>query len=45
MYVKFLLANVFENFRNMCLEMYGLDSVCFFVAKDYHGNQHFEKPK
>ena len=27
-----LLAGVFENFRNMCLDMYGLDPVCFVSA-------------
>ena len=27
-----LLADVFENFRNMCLEIYELDPVCFVCA-------------
>ena len=27
-----LLGDVFENFRNMCLEIYGLDSTKFFSA-------------
>ena len=45
MYVQFLLADVFENFQNVCVEVYGLDSACFFIAADYHSNQHFEKPK
>ena len=26
------LADVFENFRNMCMEVYGLDPVYFFVS-------------
>ena len=26
------LADVFENFRNMCLEVYGLDSIYFVSA-------------
>ena len=35
MYVKsstLLLADVFENFRNMCLEIYGLDPAKFVSA-------------
>ena len=27
-----LLADVFENIRNMCIEIYGLDPVCFVSA-------------
>ena len=27
-----LLADVFESFWNMCLEVYELDPVCFFTA-------------
>ena len=27
-----LLADVFENFRNMCLEVYELDPACFLTA-------------
>ena len=27
-----LLAGVFENFRNMCLDIYELDPVCFLSA-------------
>ena len=27
-----LLADVFENFQNMCLEIYELDPACFFTA-------------
>ena len=35
LYVKieaFLLADIFENFRNMCLDIYELDPVCFVSA-------------
>ena len=28
----YLLANVFENFRNMCLNEYGYDPAHFFTA-------------
>ena len=27
-----LLADVYENFRNKCLEIYGLDPSCFYSA-------------
>ena len=27
-----LLADAFENFRNVCLEVYELDPVCFLTA-------------
>ena len=27
-----LLADLFENFRNMCLDIYELDPVCFLSA-------------
>ena len=30
----FLLANVFQNFRNMCLEIYKLDPAKFFQLLD-----------
>ena len=28
----FLLADVFENFQNMCLKVYELDSACFLTT-------------
>ena len=28
----FLLADVFENFQNMCLKIYQLDPACLFTA-------------
>ena len=28
---KLLLANVFENFRDRCLEIYELDRACFHI--------------
>ena len=28
-----LLADVFENFQNMCLEIYGLESACFLTTQ------------
>ena len=36
---KFLLADVFRNLRNMCLQIYELDPVNFSSVQDYHGNQ------
>ena len=27
-----MLADVFENFRNMCFEIYELDTACFLTA-------------
>ena len=32
----FLLANVFENFENMCLEMYELDTDLFYNDEIWH---------
>ena len=28
----FLLADIFENFQNMCLKVYELDSACFLTT-------------
>ena len=33
----FLHADVFENFRNKCIEIYELDPTHFFLPLDYHG--------
>ena len=33
-YDMFLLADVFENFRNKCIEIYGLDSAHFCLHQD-----------
>ena len=32
--VTLLLSDIFENFRNMCLEMYELDPAHFFPHQD-----------
>ena len=32
-----LLANVYENFRNMCLDIYGLDLYILYLHLDQHG--------
>ena len=32
-----LLADVFKNFRNKCIEMYELDTAHFLSAPGYHG--------
>jgi len=32
-----LLADVFENFRSICLEKYGLDPAHYFTSPGYHG--------
>ena len=34
-----LLADVFENFRNMCLKIYKLDPAKYFQLLDQHGKQ------
>ena len=34
-----LLADLLENVRNFCLEIYELDPVSFLSPKDYHGKQ------
>ena len=34
-----LLADVFENFRNICLRIYKLDPAIFFQLLDQHGKQ------
>ena len=37
-----LLADIFENFWNMCLEIYELDPVRFFLLHQYYyGNRSF----
>ena len=40
-----LLANVFENFRNMCLEIYKLDPAHFFSAPGLTWQAALKKPK
>ena len=32
-----LLADVFEHFRDMCIEIYELDPAHFFLHRDQHG--------
>ena len=39
------LAYICENFRNMCLEMYGLDSASFLTAWGLSWQAAFEKTK
>ena len=34
-----LLADLLENVRNFCLEIYELDPASFLSPKDYHGKQ------
>ena len=34
-----LLANVFENFSNMCINVYELDPANFLQLQDQHGKQ------
>ena len=41
----FLLANVFENFRNKCIEIYGLDPAHFFVCTRISMASMFKKDK
>ena len=48
MYVQsdtLLLVDVFENFRNMCLEIYGLDSAIFFSAPGLPSQAALKKTK
>ena len=48
MYVQsdtLLLVDVFENFRNMCLEIYGLDSARFFSAPGLPSQAALKKTK
>ena len=40
-----LLADVFENFRNMCIEVYGLDSAQFFSALGLAWQAALKRPK
>ena len=40
-----LLAGVFENFRNMCLDKYGLDPVCFVSSPGLAWQACFKKVK
>ena len=40
-----LLANVFENFQNMCLEIYELDPSTFFLARGLTLEAAFKKTK
>ena len=40
-----LLVDVFNNFRNMCLEIYGLDSAHFLSARRLVWQAVFKKPK
>ena len=40
-----LLAGVFENFRNMCLDKYGLDPVCFVSSPGLAWQACFKKMK
>ena len=34
-----VLADIFNSFRDMCLEIYGLDPTLFFLHQDWHGKQ------
>ena len=34
-----LLADKLNNFRNMCLEIFGLDPAHFFLHQNWHGKQ------
>ena len=36
---RLLLADIFENFQNICLEINELDAAKFFQLLDKHGNQ------
>ena len=48
MYVQsdtLLLADKFENFRNMCLEIYELDPVCFLTALELAWQAALKKSK
>ena len=40
-----LLAGVFDNFRNICLEIYELDLQNFFQLLDQHGKQLLKRLK
>ena len=43
---RLLLADVFENFRDMCIEIYEPDAARFFLLQqDYHGKQLLKKSK
>ena len=42
---KFLLADVFENFRNNCIEIYGLDPAHFLTAPGLARQACFKKTK
>ena len=48
MYVQsdtLLLADIFNNFPNMCLEMYGLDPACFLTAQGLEWHATLKKAK
>ena len=38
-----LLADIFENFRNKCLEIYELDPAAFYLHQDQHGKHVLKK--